>query len=53
MECALFWAAFGTREEWRKPSMWRDLGVITAANLCSFGVGVLLQWRHIWPFTAS
>src|SRR5258707_219665 len=24
-ECALFWAAFGTREEWLRPSMWRDL----------------------------
>src|SRR4051812_19469444 len=23
-ECALFWAAFGTREEWGKWSMWRD-----------------------------
>jgi hypothetical protein len=35
-ECALFWAAFGTREEVGRPSMWRDLAAITLANLASF-----------------
>jgi hypothetical protein len=38
-ECALFWAAFGRREEWLRPSMWRDLAVVTVANLASFGIG--------------
>jgi hypothetical protein len=49
-ECALFWMAFGTREEWLKPSMWRDMAAIVAANLASFGVGVLLEAHRIWPF---
>jgi hypothetical protein len=40
-ECALFWAAFGERAEWERPSMWRDLGVIVLANLASFGAGEL------------
>src|SRR5260370_6621578 len=35
-ECAIFWAAFGTREQWGTRSMWRDLAVITLANLASF-----------------
>jgi hypothetical protein len=43
-ECTIFWAMFGTREEWGKASMWRDLGVITLANLASFGAGELLWW---------
>jgi hypothetical protein len=38
-ECAIFWAAFGSREEWGKRSMWRDLITITLANLASFGIG--------------
>ena len=41
-ECALFWAAFGTRAEWGRRSMWRDFAVITLANLASFGGGELL-----------
>jgi hypothetical protein len=41
-ECALFWAAFGTREEWGRRSMWRDFLVITLANLASFVAGELL-----------
>jgi hypothetical protein len=41
-ECALFWAAFGTREEFGKPSMWRDLGTVFGANLASFAAGELL-----------
>jgi hypothetical protein len=43
-ECAIFWAAFGTREEWGTRSMWRDLAVITLANLASFGFGELMNW---------
>jgi hypothetical protein len=42
-ECALFWAAFGTRAEWGRPSMWRDLATITVANLASFGLGELVR----------
>lgn len=42
-ECALFWMAFGTREEWGRWSMWRDFLGITLANLASFGAGELLQ----------
>jgi hypothetical protein len=42
-ECALFWAAFGSRAEWGRRSMWRDFAVITFANLASFGVGVVLD----------
>ena len=49
-ECTLFWAAFGTREEWLRPSMARDMAAITAANLASFGIGVLLEHWKIWPF---
>jgi hypothetical protein len=48
-ECALFWAAFGTREEWGRWSMWRDFLVITVANLASFGGGELLGlWGFPW-----
>jgi hypothetical protein len=42
-ECALFWAAFGTRAEWGHWSMFRDFLVITLANLGSFGGGELLR----------
>jgi hypothetical protein len=42
-ECALFWAAFGSREEAWRPSMWRDFAVITLANLASFGLGEVLK----------
>ena len=47
-ECLLFWAAF-------KPlkNPWRDLGVITLANLASFGLGELLWhllgWNTLVP----
>jgi hypothetical protein len=41
-ECALFWAAFGTREEFGKLSMWRDLGTVFLANLASFIAGEVL-----------
>jgi hypothetical protein len=44
-ECALFWAAFGSKEEWGRRSTWRDFAVITLANLASFGFGeLLLRW---------
>lgn len=52
-ECLLFWVAFGAREEWLKPSMWRDLAVITAANLASFGLGELVERLKITPFSGS
>jgi len=42
VECALFWAAFGVREEWRRASMWRDFATVTAANLASFVLGECL-----------
>src|SRR5439155_13742316 len=38
-ECILFWVAFGKRELWVTPSMWRDFAAITLANLASFGGG--------------
>jgi hypothetical protein len=43
-ECALFWVAFGSREEWGRWSMGRDFAVITLANLASFGGGELLRY---------
>jgi hypothetical protein len=36
-ECAVFWVAFAPLK-----NPWRDLGVITLANLASFGLGELL-----------
>jgi hypothetical protein len=44
-ECALFWAAFGTREAAGTRSMWRDFAAIAVANLASFGAGELLHAR--------
>jgi hypothetical protein len=43
-ECALFWLAFGVREEIGKASMWRDFATIVLANLASFGVGEVLNY---------
>jgi hypothetical protein len=40
-ECALFWAAFGKREERIRWSMWQDLAAVTLANLLSFALGEL------------
>jgi len=45
-ECALFWAAFGTKEEAWKWSMWRDLITIALANFASFGIGEVLNYFH-------
>ncbi len=42
-ECALFWTAFGTRDETGRASMWRDFAAITGANLASFALGELLN----------
>ena len=42
-ECALFWLAFGQRDQWGRWSMWRDLCTIVLANLASFGAGVVLH----------
>ena len=36
-ECALFWAAFRSRE-----TVWRDMAAIVVANLASFLTGALL-----------
>jgi hypothetical protein len=47
-ECALFWAAFGSRAE-GQPTMWRDLTAITLANLASFGLG---EWMRAWDLLA-
>lgn len=45
-ECALFWAAFATRQEGQRGAMGRDFLVIVLANLASFGAGELLRsWR--------
>ena len=41
-ECLLFWLAFGKKSELWPRSMYRDLGVVVLANLCSFGIGELL-----------
>jgi hypothetical protein len=52
VECVLFWAAFGTRAEWGRRSMWRDFGVITLANLASFlpaEVVYRLYANHYFP----
>ncbi|MBY0524602.1 MAG: hypothetical protein K2R98_14455 [Gemmataceae bacterium] len=49
-ECALFWIAFGSKEEWGKASMWRDLITITLANLASFGGGMLMAELGWWDF---
>lgn len=50
-ECTLFWAAFGSRAEWLRPSMGRDLAVVTLANLLSFGLGeVAHAYGWLTPF---
>jgi hypothetical protein len=49
-ECALFWAAFGSRQEAWRLSMWRDFAVVTLANLASFGFGEVLRFFHLPPF---
>jgi hypothetical protein len=46
-ECTLFWAAFGSRAEWGRASMWRDFAAVTAANLASFAAGE--AWFRFHP----
>jgi hypothetical protein len=41
-ECALFWLAFGEKEEFLRSSFWRDMAAIVRANLASFGLGEVL-----------
>src|SRR5262245_42521629 len=47
-ECAIFWLAFGTREERWRYSMWRDFYTIVWANLLSFSVGEWLSEVGVW-----
>jgi len=42
-ECALFWLAYGEKEEFGRSSMWRDLATIVVANLASFLAGEVLN----------
>jgi hypothetical protein len=50
-ECALFWAAWGSRAEWGRRSMWRDFAAITLANLASFGLGEVMNHYGLFaPF---
>jgi hypothetical protein len=42
-ECALFWLAFGKRDELGQASMWRDFVTIVIANLASFAAGEILN----------
>ncbi len=42
-ECALFWLAFGNRDEVGKRSMYRDFITIILANLASFGIGEVMN----------
>ena len=42
-ECALFWLAFGSREDFWCRGMWRDFAAIIVANLMSFGLGEILN----------
>ena len=46
-ECALFWAAFGERQNLGRASMWRDFAAIIIANLASFGIGEVM---NIWQW---
>ena len=41
-ECVLFWLAFVRGRPADRPATLRDMAAVTAANLCSFGVGEAL-----------
>lgn len=43
-ECALFWLAFGCKQELFRRSMYRDLAAIVAANLASYLLGEAWFW---------
>jgi hypothetical protein len=45
-ECALFWMAFGSREQRWKRSMWRDMAAVIVANLASFSIGEFTPLSH-------
>ena len=42
-ECALFWLAYGKKEELGRGSMWQDMATIVIANLASFLGGEILN----------
>jgi len=42
-ECALFWLAFGNKDDLGKRSMYRDFIAIIVVNLASFGIGEVLN----------
>lgn len=42
-ECVLFWLAFGTREEFRTRTFYRDMLAVILANLSSFVFGEFLN----------
>ncbi len=51
-ECALFWLAFGKREEFGRASFWQDMAAVFLANFASFTIGewvqLLLTLRPAW-----
>jgi hypothetical protein len=49
-ECALFWLAFGKREEFGRASMWQDLATVFLANSASFLIGEGFHFAaRVWP----
>ena len=50
-ECALFWLAYGSKQELGRRSMWQDFATIVVANLASFIGGELMNargWFGLW-----
>jgi hypothetical protein len=47
-ECALFWMAWGSPDQWGRRSMWRDFAAITLANLASFGLGEVMNHYRLF-----
>jgi hypothetical protein len=50
-ECALFWLAYGNKQELGTRSMWQDFATIVVANLASFIGGEILnayRWFGLW-----
>lgn len=43
-ECLAFKFSLGRDLSWRSARLWFSFAVITAANLVSFGVGILVPW---------
>jgi hypothetical protein len=48
-ECLLFWLAFGKTAPRTRGAFIQDMGVVVAANLASFGGGMLLQGLGFGP----